>query len=319
VRARHSAQGAARARHSAQGAARALVTGAGGFVGAHLCARLATDGWDVVGTVRPRPAPPDLPIAAIAVDLTDPVATVEAIRTADPDVAFLLAAGRAGATPDQRAATVAVNATSSAWIVDALGDRCRAVVRLGSSTEYGQTDAPMDEAAPLRPRGFFGATKAAGSLLVAAAAEARGLRATILRAFQVYGPGDHPGRLVPAAIRAARTGEVLPLTAPGMRRDWIHVDDVVEACIRAATADFLPQGQVLNVGTGRQVANEELIAILERVSGRRIHLAPGAHPGRGWDTASWVCDPSLAADLLGWEAKVSLEDGLARCWQAAGG
>ncbi len=298
---------------------RALVTGAGGFVGGHLCTRLVADGWDVVAAIRPGTAPPDLPVTLMPVELTDPVATAEATRSADPDVVFLLAAGRAAATPAQRAATMAVNVTSNAWIVEALGDRCRAAVRLGSSTEYGEVGGPMDEAAPLRPRGFFGATKAAGSLLVAATAAARGLRATILRAFQVYGAGDHPDRLVPTALRAARTGELLALTAPGLRRDWIHVDDVVEACVGAATADFLPPGQVLNVGTGRQVANEELVALVEQASGRPVRVAPGAHPGRSWDTSSWVCDPSLAADLLGWEAEVALEDGLARCWQAGCG
>jgi len=297
---------------------RALVTGAGGFVGAHLCARLAADGWDVTGTVRPGPRAHEPPrgVRVVAVDLSDPGGTVELTRQADPDVAFLLAASRASATRAERAATLAVNASSGAWLVDGLGDRCRAVVRLGSSTEYGDHAGPIDESAPVRPHGLFGATKAAGSLLVAAAAVERGVRAALLRAFQVYGPGDHPGRLVPTALRAARTGEVLALTAPGMRRDWIHVDDVVEACMRAALADHLPTGQVLNVGTGRQVANEELVVIVERVSGRSVRVAVGAHPGRSWDTGSWVCDPSLAAGLLGWEAKVDLEDGLARCWAA---
>jgi nucleoside-diphosphate-sugar epimerase len=171
----------------------------------------------------------------------------------------------------------------------------------------------MDETTPLRPRGFFGATKAAGSMLVTATAAARGVRATILRAFQVYGADDQPHRLVPTALRAARTGEVLPMTAPGMRRDWIQVDDVVEACVRAALADHLPSGQVLNIGTGRQTANEELVAMVERVTGRPVRVEVGAHPGCPWDTGSWVCDPSLAADLLGWEAKIDLEEGLRRC------
>jgi len=206
--------------------------------------------------------------------------------------------------------------SSGGWLVDSLGDRCRAVVRLGSSTEYGAADGPIDETAQLRPRGFFGATKAAGSLLVAATATARGVRAAVLRAFQVYGPGDHPARLVPTALRAARSGEVFPLTGPGLRRDWVYVDDVVEACVQAAAADHLLPGQVLNVGTGRQVTNEELVAMVEQVSARPVRTAAGAHPGRSWDTGSWVCDPSLAADLLGWEAKVPLEDGLGRCWDA---
>ena len=299
---------------------RALVTGAGGFVGAHLAARLVADGWDVVGTVRPgSPAPAGVDPAGIEivpVDLTGPAATAEAAGRVDPDVVFLLAAARAAATPAERASTVAVNASSGSWLVDGLGDRCRAVVRLGSSTEYGATDVPMDETTPLRPRGFFGATKAAGSLLVAATAAARGIRAVVLRAFQVYGPGDHPSRLVPAALRAARAGEVLPLTGPGLGRDSVYVDDVVEACMRAALADDLPPGQVLNVGTGRQVANDELVAMVAEVSGRPVRTAAGAHPRRSWDTGSWVCDPSLAADLLGWEAKVALADGLGRCWDA---
>ena len=89
------------------------------------------------------------------------------------------------------------------------------------------------------------------------------------------------------------------------------------AASSAALADQLPGGQVLNIGTGRQVANEELVALVERVSGRSVRIARGAHPGCPWDTSSWVCDPSRARDLLGWEAKVTLEDGLARCWEGA--
>ena len=302
---------------------RALVTGAGGFVGAHLTARLVHDGWDVVAAVRPGSPPWRLAalqvrdrVTVIAADLADRTATTRMAGMAEPDVAFLLAAGRAAATPDERAATLAVNTASGGWVVDALPERCRTVVLLGSSTEYASADGPMAETAPLEPRGYFGATKAAGSLVVAAAAAARGMRAAALRAFQVYGPLDHAGRLVPSTLNAARTGQVLPLTGPDLRRDWVYVDDVVESCTRAGGADALPPGQILNIGTGRQLANEDLVALVERVSGRPVSVDMGAHPGRSWDTASWVCDPSLARERLGWEAKVPLDDGLRRCWEA---
>ncbi|SDF05590.1 Nucleoside-diphosphate-sugar epimerase [Blastococcus aurantiacus] len=279
---------------------RAVVTGGGGFVGRHLVHRLRADGWDVV------------PLGREQVDLADPAAGAAAVRAADPDVVFSLAAGRAKATPGERAATVTVN--TSPWLVDALPDRCRTVVRLGSSTEYAASSVPLTEQAALEPRGFFGATKAAGSLLLQAAAAERGVRAVVLRAFQVYGPGDHPTRLVPVVLEAARTGGTVPLPPHLSRRDWVWVGDVVEACLRAALQEDLSPGVVLNIGTGVQTSTEELVETAARVTGRPIATTPGAHPGRHWDTADWVCDPTAARRLLGWTPTVDLAEGLARTW-----
>jgi nucleoside-diphosphate-sugar epimerase len=281
-----------------------LVTGAGGFIGHHLVTRLRHDGADVVALTRE------------TCELTDRQALTAAVRAAAPDVVLHLAAARRKASSAERTDTATVNAVSGLWLVEALPDHCRAVVRLGSSTEYAASTRPMDEDTPLQPRGFFGATKAAGSLLLAAAAAERGIRAAVLRAFQVYGPGDHPGRFVPTVLRAAATGTELPLTAPGLRRDWVAVDDVVEACLLAAERDDLAPGAVLNIGTGVQTTNEDLVALAERVTGRRIATRPGAHPGRSWDTADWVADPSAAAAALSWKPRVDLAEGLRRCWVA---
>lgn len=282
---------------------RVLVVGAGGFVGGHLVERLLADGADVT------------PLTRAHCDLTDPDAVRSAVSAARPDVVLHLAAARQAATGAERAATATVNTLSAMWVVEAVPESCRAVVRLGSSTEYAAQPAPMDEQTPLRPRGYFGATKAAGSLLFTAAAAERGIRSCVLRAFQVYGPRDKPGRFVPTVLAAARAGRALPLTRPGMRRDWVWVGDVVDACLRAAVRDDLAPGAVYNLGTGVQTSNEDLVAIAGRVTGRSIATVAGAHPGRGWDTADWVCDPTAARVALDWKPRVELADGLARCWR----
>jgi GDP-4-dehydro-6-deoxy-D-mannose reductase len=283
---------------------RALVTGAGGFIGRHLVRRLERDGYDVV------------PLTRAEADLTDPHALAAAVRAADPDVAFHLAAARSKGSPADRVATATVNALSGLWLVESLPERCQVVVRLGSSTEYAESDLPMDEETPLAPRGFFGRTKAAGSLLLTAAAHERGIRSAVLRAFQVYGPGDKPTRFVPSVLRAAREGTVLPLTEPGHRRDWVWVGDVVDACVRAARASDLPSGEVLNIGTGVQTTNEALVALASRVAGVAIQTDVGAHPGAEWDTSDWVADSSRAKQLLGWQAETDLLEGLVRCCAA---
>ncbi len=281
---------------------RVLVTGAAGFVGRHLVQRLRVAGADVRALTRAQ------------CDLTDQRAVRAAVQAASPDVAFHLAAARGAGTAQERATSSAVNTLSGSWVVDALPGSCRAVVHLGSSTEYAASSAPMDERTPLQPRGWFGATKAAGSLLTRATAEARGIRCSVLRAFQVYGPGDHQHRLVPTVVRALQTGEPLALTAPGMRRDWVWVGDVVEACVLAATREDLPASTLFNIGTGVQTSNEELVDALRRVSGRDVATRTGEHPGRGWDTADWVADPRAAREQLGWAPTTDLESGLAVTW-----
>jgi nucleoside-diphosphate-sugar epimerase len=133
----------------------------------------------------------------------------------------------------------------------------------------------------------------------------------VVRPFSVYGPGEPRGRLIPELLACLAAGRPFRTTAETYRRDLIHIDDVVEGCLRAATHAAAP-GETLNLGTGREWSTEEVVAVAEAVTGRTVALAKGAFPARPPDTAHWVADTSRARAVLGWHASTPLPDGLAR-------
>jgi nucleoside-diphosphate-sugar epimerase len=93
--------------------------------------------------------------------------------------------------------------------------------------------------------------------------------------------------------------------------DWIHVSDVVGAILRALSTDGL-EGQVLNVATGRQSTNDDVVAAIERATGRQITHCAEPFPDRPWDAEAWVADVSKTRSLMGWAAAIDLDSGVAQ-------
>ncbi len=293
---------------------RVLVTGASGFLGANLCRMLLEAGASVHAAVRPTS---DLyrlrdilgEIVVHSLDLCDGEGVRRAVTGARPDVVFHSAAH--SEHHDSAVASVAADTVmATAQILDALPAAGNGrLVHVGSSLEYGPADRAHNEDDALRPSTLRGASKAAAALLVLQRAREGAVAAVVVRPFSIYGPWEGERRLVPSAIRAAFTGEVLPLTAPGLRRDYVFVEDVCDACMRAALADGVV-GEAINAGTGRQTSNEELVAELERVIGRAVKVAAGAFPARLSDRGFWAADIGKAERLLGWTPAHDLTAGL---------
>ncbi len=293
---------------------RALVTGAGGFVGANLCAMLVGWGHETHAVLRPAggrwrmPAIPS-PAALHEVELTDYDAVRDLVNRVRPDVIFNAAAGSAYAGHPLRR-IVTDDVVVAATLFDAVaGVDLRRFVHLGSSLEYRPCDRPHCEDDPRGPTSVRGASKGAATLLALQQATTGAVPIVVLRVFSVYGPWEDPRRLVPSAIRAALRGEELPLTPPGIRRDFVFVDDVAEACLGAATASGVV-GEAINIGSGRQVANEEMVLEIERAVGRPVRVAVGEYAAHATDRSCWVADVSKARRLLGWEPRHDLRGGL---------
>jgi nucleoside-diphosphate-sugar epimerase len=294
---------------------RALVTGAAGFIGANLTHELVRRGARVHALVRPTTGLWRLrqslsSIVVHTVDITDPCGVDEVIREVRPEIVYHLAAS--SGHPQTRADREEMLRTVVHGTVNLLEATAtlhyRRFVHVGSSLEYGPSAKPLVETDVLRPTTFRGAAKAAATLLCQRAARADGHPIVVVRPFSVYGYWEK-GRLVPTAILSAARGEPMVLTTPGFRRDLIFIEDVIEACLRAVERDGAV-GEIVNIGSGRQWTNEEVVDTVQALCGTRVPVRVGAYPASCSDTGHWVADIGKASDLLGWEPRHGLRQGL---------
>ncbi len=301
--------------HSLEGK-RALVTGAAGFIGANLTRELIHHGADVHALVRSstrrwRIAEIAPQITIHKADLVEREALNRILAEIRPELLFHLAvSGGHPQLPEEREAFIKSSVLGTIYLLEALESLdVINFVHVGSSLEYGPSERPLNESDRLAPLSFRGASKAAATLICRQYARDHKRPVIILRPFSVYGPWEAPTRLIPSAMRVALSGQPLLLTSPGYRHDFVYVKDVVEACLRAASGTFEP-GEVINVGSGEQRSNEEVVELVQSVTGQRIAMRIGEYPARPFDTSHWVADIGKAEKLLGWRPRHTLREGL---------
>lgn len=181
------------------------------------------------------------------------------------------------------------------------------VVYSASSSAYGQQDEmPYREDMTPNPMSPYGFQKHAGELNCKVYSEVYDLPTVCLRYFTVYGPKMNTKEefplAVPLFIKLKKEGKPLPVTGDGKQtRDFTHVSDVVRANILAAESDKVGKGEVINIGAGNNVSIKQLA---EMVGGEIDYIPARLEPH---DT---LADNRKAKELLGWEAKVSIEEGL---------
>lgn len=297
-------------------ARRAIVTGAGGFVGACLARRLLEDGHAVELWLRPGGSAWRIEAlsgdAAIAeVDLTDHDALTAALRRGRPEWVFHLAAHGAYSWQTDLRRIMEVNATATATLAEAaVAAGCEALVHAGSSSEYGFKDHPPLEDELPEPNSAYAVGKAAATAYCRWLAKREGALVRTLRLYSVYGPWEASGRLIPTLVALGLEGRLPPLVAPDVARDFVFVEDVCDAFVRAAEDRTGDLAGIYNVGSGSQTTLRELVDVAR--SALSIDAEPewGSMEARSWDTATWVSDPTKIARELGWETRTSLRSGL---------
>ena len=308
--------------------ANALVTGGRGFVGAWICSQLLARGDRVVSFDR---APLDgrssalelLGVAGEVAEVKGDLIDAELVRATlaehDVDTVFHLAAQTlVGPAAESPAATFETNVRGT-WIVL---EACREagverVVVASSDKAYGAHDElPYREDFALRPTAPYEASKAAADLLARSYWPSYGLPVAVTRFANIYGGGDaNFSRLIPEAASAALDGRPPVLRSDGSpQRDFLYVEDAAGAYL--AIADALDgdnvRGEAFNAGGGRPRAVGDVVAMIARLADTDVEpriLGTGNPAG---EIDRQYVDPTKIREVVGWEPRVELEEGLRR-------
>jgi len=297
---------------------RVLVTGASGFVGANLVRSLLKDGHETHLLLRPSYQSWRLEEIASDVrvqeaDLDDVESVRRVVQEAKPDWVFHLAAY--GAYPNQTGLQqmVTTNLMGCAALVESCAEMgVESFVHSGSSSEYGFKDHAAAEDEVLEPNSHYAITKAAATHYCQCVARARNLNAVTVRLYSIYGPFEEPGRLIPTLIREGLRGRLPPLAAPGTARDFVYVNDAVNAMLQVAAMPSIQRGAIYNICTGVQSTLVDVVAVARRLM--KISAEPiwSSMPDRSWDTDRWVGSPRRIEKEIGWRAQTTLEEGLTK-------
>jgi nucleoside-diphosphate-sugar epimerase len=295
-----------------------LVSGAGGFVGLPVLARLVR-AQEEVHALSTRANPAALPgVHWHRLDLADHAAVRELMEQLAPErlvhLAWCTEHGRFWRDPE--------NVT---WVERSLHLlraflRCggRRLVMLGTCAEYDWSTVAgplVESSSPLAPATLYGVAKDALRRVAGAYAEQEGLELAWGRLFFLYGPHEAPGRLVPSVIRSLLAGETVATGSSGQVRDFMHVEDVAGAVV--ALLDSTVVGAV-NIASGEGVTVGEVVDRIVQVTGHPELVRRGALPDRPGEPRSLVADVGRLRDEVGYRPRWTLADGLAstvRWWE----
>lgn len=297
---------------------RVVVTGGAGFIGANVC-RLLTEQAAEIVVVDDLSTGSAANLDGLPVDfrlgsVTDRDLLFDACAGAD-SILHLAAVASVPRSIEDPASTTAVNVTGTVNVLDA-ARRCGAhVVVASSAAVYGDHPAVRKaEALAPRPRSPYAASKLAAEGYAAAYGASYGLPTLAFRFFNVYGPLQPPGHVyaavVPAFLDAALAGRPLTVHGDGRQaRDFVYVGTVA-ALLADAAARRISSPEPVNLALGGRTTVLELIALLERLVGRRLERRHDAErPGDIRDSAA---DGTRLRELFPGFEPVPLADGLAR-------
>jgi nucleoside-diphosphate-sugar epimerase len=271
-----------------------VLSGSGGFVGSHVKKAFIARGYAVIDVPRLLLLQPDL--------LHDFFVETK------PHIILNLAACGNHAYQQDELEMVRANYLGMVNLLLASKDiPYEAFCQVGSSAEYGSKLTPMREDDLPETKTFYGATKVGATYFAQAFAEQYKKPVVIARLFSVYGPAEADFRFIPTVIQHLLTNRTFSLE-PEATHDWIYIQDVLTAFSLIIENAAAVTGTIVNIGTGKNFTNQEVVRVLEKISGTSgtYTCVSGLRP---YHSYTWVAN-NERLKALGWKQQYSIDKGL---------
>lgn len=303
-----------------------LITGAGGFIGSHLTELFLESGYEVTavchynnqqspGWLNLHDENPNLKI--VFSDITDSSCMNDLIKNSEQVVHLgaLIAIPYSFTAPRSYVNT---NIIGTLNVLEAVRLYEKRLINVSTSEVYGTPKIlPITEQSEIQPQSPYAATKVAADALCNSYIDTYGLDISIIRPFNTFGPRQSQRALIPTILSQIASGnKTISLGNLYARRDFTYVTDTAQAIKMAVESEYV-RGKTVHLGSGKTISVQELIGVVNevletdaKIKTDELRLRPKMS-----EVEILQSDPSFAREILGWESKVSLQEGIQKTYE----
>lgn len=292
-----------------------LITGVNGFIGNHLFKNLVNNGNHVIGISRNRNDtliyPPNFKI----LDLSNRIEINKFIMKHKPNyVIHLASANTKNYTASSYIESYQANLLCSLNLIEACENNVnlKKFIYIGTSDEYGFIQSDYIEGVREKPTSSYGLSKLSITNVLQALAITSNFPSLILRPTIIYGPGQKSSMLIPSVIDALSNGKEFNMSNGEQFRDFVYIDDMIDAIILAIQSKTGVNGQIINISYGKSFKLKYVINLITSIIGKQSHklINFGNREYRAGEIMNYVVSNKVAEEILGWFPKTNLDSGL---------
>lgn len=291
-----------------------LITGAFGFIGSRLCQQLSQNGHTVFA-LEPAWSKKRLDgfmipgVVDVEADLNQYEAIQKVISGIKPDTCIHLAWFTKPGQYLEAPENIPLVFASLNLLQCLMDQQCKHFIGVGTCAEYQPQQTLLDETSPTEALSLYAAAKISFHQMGSQLAKKSSTQFSWARIFYPYGPGEDPGKIIPATIHSLSQNQVFK-TSPGQQvRDYIYISDILNAF---ETLLNHPSGGIFNIATGSGVTIRSILSKISEILGKENLIDFGSLPPRSWDPP-FIVGSNQKLKELGWAPQVTIAEGLKIC------